>query len=90
MLFKRWDISIQSILVLKDIDLYILTQEGLSGDVSWCYQTPYRFAVTNQQMFVGTMPKPAYNRQGLDWIIGSGNSFVVFSTHKTMETNQKP
>ena len=37
----------------KDIDLYILTQEGLSGDVSWCYQFPYRSAVTIQQMFVG-------------------------------------
>ena len=37
-----------------------------------------------------TRPKPAYGRQGLDWIVGPGNSFVVFSTNKTMETNQKP
>ena len=26
----------------------------------------------------------------LDWIIGPGYSFAVFSTNKTMETNQKP
>ena len=37
-----------------------------------------------------TRPKPAYGRQGLDWIVGPGCSFVVFSTNKTMETNQKP
>ena len=32
-----------------------------------------------------TRPKPAYGRQGLDWIVGPGNSFVVFSTwnHET-------
>ena len=35
-----------------------------------------------------TRPKPAYGRQGLDWIVGSGYSFVVFSTNQTMETNQ--
>ena len=37
-----------------------------------------------------TRPKPAYGQQGLDWIVGPGYSFVVFSTNKTMETNQKP
>ena len=37
-----------------------------------------------------TRPKPAYGRQGLDWIVGPGYSFVVFWTNKTMETNQKP
>ena len=37
-----------------------------------------------------TRPKSAYGRQGLDWIVGPGYSFVVFSTNKTMETNQKP
>ena len=26
-----------------------------------------------------TRPKPAYGRQGLDWIVGPGYSFVVFS-----------
>ena len=25
-------------------------------------------------------PKPAYGRQGLEWIVGPGYSFVVFST----------
>ena len=29
-----------------------------------------------------TRPKPAYGRQGLDWIVGPGCSFVVFSTKK--------
>ena len=37
-----------------------------------------------------TRPKPAYGRQGLDWIVGQGYSFVVFSTNKTMETHEKP
>ena len=37
-----------------------------------------------------TRPKPAYSRQGLDWIVWPGYSFVVFSTNKTMETNQEP
>ena len=37
-----------------------------------------------------TRPKPADGRQGLDWIVGPGYSFVVSSTNKTMETNQKP
>ena len=37
-----------------------------------------------------TRPKPAFSRQGLDRIVGPGYSFVVFSTNKTMETNQKP
>ena len=29
-----------------------------------------------------TRPKPAYGRQGLDWIFGPGYSFVVFSTNR--------
>ena len=37
-----------------------------------------------------TRPKPAYGRQGLDWIVWPGYSFVVFSTNKIMETNHKP
>ena len=41
-------------------------------------------------LFDATRPKPAYGRQGLDWIVGPGYIFVVFSTNKTMETNQKP
>ena len=40
--------------------------------------------------FIQTRPKPAYGQQGLDWIVGPGYSFVVFSTNKTMETHQKP
>ena len=42
------------------------------------------------RVFLYTRPKPAYGRQGLDWIVGPGYSFVVFSTNKIMETNQKP
>ena len=30
--------------------------------------------------FCNTRPKPAYGRQGLDWIVGPGSSFAVFST----------
>ena len=44
----------------------------------------------NSAVFFNTRPKPAYGRQGLDWIVGPGYSFVVFSTNKTMGTNQKP
>ena len=32
--------------------------------------------------FVITRPKPAYGRQGLDWIVRPGYSFVVFSTNR--------
>ena len=31
-------------------------------------------------IFCDTRPKPAYGRQGLDWIVGPGYSFAVFST----------
>ena len=41
-------------------------------------------------IIITTRPKPAYGRQGLDWIVGPDYSFVVFSTNKTMETSQKP
>ena len=41
-------------------------------------------------VFDMTRPNPAYGRQGLDWIVGPGYSFVVFSTNQTMETNHKP
>ena len=33
--------------------------------------------------FLCTRPKPAYGRQGLDWIIGPGYSFGVFSTSRS-------
>ena len=42
------------------------------------------------KVFYKTRPKPAYGRQSLDWIVGPGYSFVVLSTNKTIETNQKP
>ena len=48
------------------------------------------FACPHITIITITRPKPAYGRQGLDWIVGPGYSFVVFSTNKTMETNQKP
>ena len=41
-------------------------------------------------IIITTRPKPAYGRQGLDWIVGPGYRVVVFSTNKTMGTNQKP
>ena len=34
------------------------------------------------RLFVKTRPKPAYGRQGLDWIVGPRYSFLVFSTKK--------
>ena len=43
-----------------------------------------------EKFFILTRLKPAYGQQGLDWIVGPEYSFVVFSTNKTMETNQKP
>ena len=48
-----------------------------------------QFFILVAKSFILTRPKPAYGRQGLDWIVGPGYSFVVFSTNKTMETHQK-
>ena len=31
------------------------------------------------ELFKRTRPKPAYGRQGIDWIVGPGYSFGVFS-----------
>ena len=33
-------------------------------------------------LIINTRPKPAYGQQGLDWIVGPGYSFVVFSTNR--------
>ena len=52
-----------------------------------CHLFPQRIL---HLIFFSTRPKPAYGLQGLDWIVGPGYSFVVFSTNKTMETHQKP
>ena len=56
--------------------------------------------MTNQNgVFADTRPKPAYGRQGLDWIIRPEYSFRVFSmwkmknqpwTMKTMKNHEKP
>ena len=37
-----------------------------------------------RNFFMINRPKPAYGRQGLDWIVGPGYSFVdvVFSTNR--------
>ena len=53
---------------------------------AWTFRIP-KSIIT---IIIITRPKPAYGRQGLDWIVWPGYSFVVFSTNKTMETNQKP
>ena len=37
------------------------------------------FLKSGWQIFVSTRPKPAYSRQGLDWIVRPGYSFRVFS-----------
>ena len=48
-----------------------------------------KFCNTSSQMWEGqrsfelfkrTRPKPAYGPQGLDWIVGPGYRFAVFST----------
>ena len=57
--------------------------------ISISHTQPHNFD-SSTQTILGTRPKPAYGRQGLDWIVGPGYSFVVFSTNETMETNQKP
>ena len=38
-------------------------------------------AVAIINIIITTRPKPAYGQQGLDWIVGPGYSFVVFSTN---------
>ena len=40
--------------------------------------------IINIIVIINTRPKPAYGRQGLEWIVGPRYSFVVFSTNKTM------
>ena len=37
-----------------------------------------------------TRPKPAYGRQGLDWIVWPGYRFVVFSTMEPTKNHEKP
>ena len=37
-----------------------------------------------------TRPKPAYGRQGLDWIVGPGYSFVVWKPQNLLENPWKP
>ena len=36
-------------------------------------------------VIINTRPKPAYGRQGLDWFVGPGYSFVVFSTNREIQ-----
>ena len=46
-----------------------------------------------EKFFILTRLKPAYGQQGLDWIVGPGYSFVVFSTKKPWKptkNNEKP
>ena len=38
-------------------------------------------------MIIITRPKPAFGRQGLDWIVRPGNSFVVVSTNRGILTS---
>ena len=40
---------------------------------------PFDLDTTIPLIFFCTRPKPAYGRQGLDWIVGPGYSFVVLS-----------
>ena len=42
------------------------------------------FVNPSSSIIIITRPKPAYGRQGLDWIVGPGYSFLVFSTKKTI------
>ena len=56
------------------------------GGLSCCKALSF---ITIIIIIIITRPKPAYGRQGLDWIVGPGYSFVVFS-NKTIETNQNP
>ena len=44
----------------------------------------------NGIIIIITRPKPAYGRQGLDWIVGPGYSYVVFSTNKKPWKTMKP
>ena len=87
-----------------DLCVFVLPSFCIYFEVPWadiafcgCSLRDSEWIIWNQevhsllwQLFVLTRPKPAYGRQGLDWIVGPGYSFVVFSTNKTVETNQKP
>ena len=63
-----------------------LTNSHLTGNYSksvsltWLC-SPERLKKINEK-FYQTRPKPAYGRQGLDWIFGPEYSFVVLSTNR--------
>ena len=75
--------------VWKKTHMFVKNQTGVSFSkqvvLLFVFALVFEFLI-----FDITRPKPAYGRQGLDWIVGPGYSFVVFSTKKTKETNQKP
>ena len=77
--------AIKLILSGKHVVLNIPTGGGKSFP-----QMAANIFAEGEKFFILTRLKPAYGQQGLDWIVGPGYSFVVFSTNKTMETNQKP
>ena len=61
---------------------------------SRCYTTEVFFLnfimIMRLFNFYSTRPKPAYGWQGLDWIVGPGYSFVVFSNQKPWNHLEKP
>ena len=83
-------------------DTFQMTASKLSLTSQWQFQmTPSKLSLTVQWQFSATRPKPAYGRQGLDWIVGPGYSLgrvhsggkpwkTNLEPWKTMETNQKP
>ena len=54
-------------------------ESGREGGVQAVWKP---LAVLWIEILISTRPKPAYGRQGLDWIVGPGYSFVVFWTNR--------
>ena len=75
---------------LVNLEMFLLCSIMKNSEITFCVKQECTekavvFSVTTNLAdpvitIFRTRPKPAYGRQGLDWIVGPGYSFVVFST----------
>ena len=81
--------SPSQVYLVTTVPLFSLPQLSSSSEVKHFLTLilPYVLPVAHIGMviIITTRPKPAYGRQGLDWIVGPGYSFVVFSTNREIQ-----
>ena len=68
-------------LIVPTISIFWHENPGCSITLRPCQQF-WRKTKAKIPIFYSTRLKPAYGQQGLDWIVGPGYSFVVFSTNR--------